>query len=123
METRLRMLLVLAGLPEPEINVVVRDADGEPLRRYDLTFREARTIVEYDGRHHIERVEQWESDLARREEIEDGGWRILVVTSRGIHRRPDQTLLRVQRRLSERGMPGVPTRLSDDWRPHFPVRP
>ena len=30
------MLLVLAGLPEPEVNVTVRAGDGTPVRRYDL---------------------------------------------------------------------------------------
>jgi hypothetical protein len=53
METRLRMLVVLAGLPEPEVNPVM-DVAGR-VRRYDLVWRAARLIVEYDGRHHIER--------------------------------------------------------------------
>ena len=38
------------------------EADGEPVRRYDLSRPAAKVIVEYDGRHHIERVEQWEDD-------------------------------------------------------------
>ena len=75
METRLRMLLVLAGLPEPSINVKIRAVDGEVLRRYDLSFPTVRVIVEYDGRQHIERVEAWESDLERREAIDGDGWR------------------------------------------------
>jgi hypothetical protein len=122
METRLRMLIVLAGLPEPEVNVTVRTADGEPLRRYDLSYPAAKVIVEYDGRQHIEREDNWESDLDRREAIDDEGWRILVVTSRGIFREPDLTLLRISRLLRARAMPGVPRRLTDDWRPHFPGR-
>jgi hypothetical protein len=28
METRLRLLIVLAGLPEPTVNVIVRGEDG-----------------------------------------------------------------------------------------------
>lgn len=43
METRLRMLLVVAGIPEPEINLTIRDVDGEPIRRYDLSWPAART--------------------------------------------------------------------------------
>lgn len=46
-ETRLRMLLVLAGLPEPEINVLA--GDGVAFRKYDLSYRRSKTIVEYDG--------------------------------------------------------------------------
>ncbi len=123
METRLRLLLVLAGIPEPKINLAVRNVDGEPLRRFDLSWPEVHVIVEYDGRYHIEREEQWESDLHRREEIDDNGWRILVVTSSGIYRAPEETLLRVWRLLKARKLPGLPVRLLDQWRPHFPGQP
>ncbi|WP_203338218.1 DUF559 domain-containing protein [Nocardioides limicola] len=120
METRLRMLIVLAGLPEPEVNVTIRNVVGEPIRRYDLSYRRSRTIVEYDGRHHIEREQQWESDLDRREAIDDDKWRILVVIAKGIYAEPERTLQRIHRVLRARGEPGVPAQLSDDWRPHFP---
>lgn len=120
METRLRMLIVLAGLPEPAINVKIRAVDGEVMRRYDLSFPQVRVIVEYDGRQHIERVEAWESDLARRETIDDAGWRILVVVASGIYRSPEHTLLRVWRLLRARGLDGVPAQLDDAWRAHFP---
>ncbi len=122
METRLRMLLVLAGLPEPKVNLTIRAGDGTPLRRYDLCWPEIRVIVEYDGRHHAERVEQWEADLVRREAIDDDDWRILIVTSRGIYQRPAQTVDRVWRLLRARGLPGCPSGPSDAWRPHFPGR-
>lgn len=122
METRLRMLLVLAGLPEPEVNLVLAGETGILGRKYDLSYPAIKVIVEYDGRHHIEREEQWESDLGRREEIDDAEWRILVVTARGIHRDPEETVMRVWRLLRRRGLPGVPARPSDDWRAHFPVR-
>ncbi len=119
METRLRMLLVLAGLPEPRVNLTIRDVDGEPVRRFDLSWPEGKVIVEYDGRHHVEREEQWEVDLARREEIDDHGWRILVVVARGIYRDPGSTVDRVWRVLRARGVPDVPSRPSQGWRPHF----
>ncbi len=119
METRLRMLLVLAGLPEPEVNLTIRAGDGTPLRRYDLAYQAARIVIEYDGRHHIEREESWEADLDRREAIDDDGWRILVVTARGVYREPERTALRVWRLLRRRGVPGVPARPNDAWRAHF----
>jgi hypothetical protein len=122
METRLRMLLVLAGLPEPTVNRTIRDVYGQPIRRYDLSYAASKTIVEYDGRQHAERVEQWEKDLARREAIEDDRWRIIVVVSSGIFEHPERTLCTIHRVLRERGEPGVPVRLSDAWRPHFPGR-
>ena len=120
METRLRMLLVLAGLPEPEVNLTLRAGDGEVLRRYDLSYPAARIVIEYDGRHHVERIAQWESDLARREAIDEAEWRILVVVSSGIFRTPRETLARVHRLLLARDVDGVPARLDDAWRAHFP---
>lgn len=80
-----------------------------------------RVIVEHDGRHHIEREQSWESDLARREAIDEDGWRILVVTGRGIHREPGCTVDRVWRLLRERGLAGVPARPGEDWRPQLPT--
>ncbi len=120
METRLRLLFALAGLPEPEVNPDM--TVGGNRRRYDLVWRHARLIVEYDGRHHVEREEQWESDIERREEADDDAWTLRVVTARGIYRSPDQTLAKVHRLLLDRRQPGVPQRLADAWRQHFPVR-
>lgn len=122
MESRLRMLIVLAGIPEPVVNMSVRDVDGEPVRRFDLSWPEVRVIVEYDGRHHVERIEQWESDLERREEIDDEGWRILVVVAHGVYTDPAITVRRVFRLLRARGLADLPERPSEDWRPHFPGR-
>jgi hypothetical protein len=124
METRLRMLLrmlvVLSGLPEPRVNITYGEDDGLTFRRYDLSWPEVRVIVEYDGRHHVERVEQWEADLVRREAIDDSGWRILVVVSSGIYTDPRGTLARIHRLLRARRLPGVPAQLGDEWRRHFP---
>lgn len=122
METRLRMLIVLAGLPEPEVNLTFGDDEGMAFRRYDLSWRRARLIVEYDGRHHVERVEQWESDLARREEIEDDEWRILVVVASGVYRTPGATLAKIHRLLRARGQGGVSQTLDPGWQRHFPDR-
>jgi hypothetical protein len=120
MESRLRMLIVLAGLPEPEVNHIVRDSDGTWLRRYDLWYADARVVVEYDGRQHAEDTDQWASDLERREEIDDQGIRILVVTAAGIYREPLRTLQRVRRQLLRRGYVAVPP-ITSDWEPYFQV--
>ncbi|HET7304833.1 MAG TPA: DUF559 domain-containing protein [Segeticoccus sp.] len=123
METRLRMLLVLAGLPEPVVNHVVRDEDGVPLRRFDLCYPGIRLIIEYDGRQHAEDDAQWDWDIDRREELDRGGWRLLVVRSKGIYREPERTLDRVLTTLRELGAPDVPRCLDQRWKRHFPGRP
>ena len=117
METRLRMLLVLAGLPEPEVNMTIRDEGGTILMRVDLCYPRARLAIEYDGRHHVELEEQWDRDVERRDDLDDS-WRMLTVTSKGIYKRPDKTVDRVWRALRKRGYPRL-RRPTDAWRPHF----
>jgi very-short-patch-repair endonuclease len=118
METRLRMLIVLAGLPEPRVNVRLVREDGTWRRRFDLCYPRIKLVIEYDGRHHAENKVQWRSDLIRREELEDDGFRILVVTSDGIYKEPLHTLHRIRRQLVLRGWGSVPC-LGEDWREHF----
>jgi very-short-patch-repair endonuclease len=87
-------------------------------RRYDLCYPEFRLIVEYDGRQHAEDIAQWESDLQRREELDDEEYRILVVTARGVFVEPERTIERVRRQLIARGFPGkLP--VDEQWREHF----
>ncbi len=122
METRLRMLLVLAGLPEPVVNHTIYHADGRVRYRFDLSYPDLKLVVEYDGRQHRADLAQWDHDVERGEWLDDDGWKHLPVFSWGIYRRPDRTLERVLKALRERGCRGLPARLSEDWRPHFPVR-
>lgn len=65
-------------------------------------------------------IAQWSSDISRREHTDGEGWRTLQFIAADIYRTPQQTIERVHRALVERGEPGVPTNLSDTWRPHFP---
>jgi very-short-patch-repair endonuclease len=118
METRLRMLIVLAGLPEPDVNFKLYREDGTWRRRFDLCYSRIKLIVEYDGRQHAENREQWDWDLERREEFDDEGYRILVVTSKGIFLEPERTLQRVRRQLLLRGWGAVPP-IQPRWKDHF----
>jgi hypothetical protein len=120
METRLRLLMVLAGLPEPQVNLIVRDERGEVVRKYDLSYPEVKVAVEFNGKVHVLVPGAWEKDLERRDAVDDSGWRLLPVISSGIYGTPEQTLNRVHRVLLARGLPGVPLRLGDEWRAHFP---
>ena len=43
METRVRLLLVLAGLPEPTVNVIVRGEDGSWKMRFDSLLPQSET--------------------------------------------------------------------------------
>ncbi len=120
METRLRMLIVLAGLPEPQVNFIVHDEAGREVRRFDLCYPHLMLLVEYDGRQHAEDPDQYDSDIYRREDLDRWGWRLVVVTAKGIFQKPEETVFRVHRALKERGAPAAGLRLSDRWRAHFP---
>lgn len=95
METRLRLLLVLAGLPTPVANrdVVV---DGEWLARPDLSYPELRIAIEYDGDHHRVDRRQWQSDISRRRLLEDAGWTVLVFTADDVLKFGPETVRRVR---------------------------
>lgn len=121
METRLRMLIVLAGLPEPRVNLTLRSDVGEPIRRHDLCYPAQKIAIEYNGRVHLS-AEQAEADSQRREDSDDEGWRTIVVFSNGIYVEPQRTLDRIWRVARDRRVPRVPARLSEEWRPHFPGR-
>lgn len=116
METRLRMLIVLAGLPEPEVNYKIRDENGDVVVRFDLSYPALRLAIEYDGRQHVEIISQWEDDEDRREYLDDIEWRILKVRSGGIYIDPGATLEKVWRALRSRGMAVAPP--TDGWQAH-----
>ena len=49
MESRLRMLMGLAGLPEPVINHKISWPDGSVRFRFDLSYPEHQLVIEYDA--------------------------------------------------------------------------
>ncbi len=122
MESRLRLLIVLAGLPEPAVNFTVRDEEGAVLMRFDLSYPALKLIIEYDGRQHARDDAQWARDIARREELDNLGWRLIIVRAEDIYARPDKTLNRVRDALRARGAKNLPRKFKAEWTQHFPVR-
>ena len=122
MESRLRMLMVLAGLPEPQVNRIVWDGAGNWEKRFDLCYPDLMLVIEYDGRQHAQSDDQWGRDIARREDLDGDGWRLIVVRSTGIYVEPLRTLERIADAMRARGAKSVPNRFRDEWRAHFPGR-
>lgn len=79
-ESILRVQLVFAGLPEPEVNVDVFDVRGRFIARADLLYREYGLILEYEGLQHLLDPTQWQRDIERTRKLEDEGWRVIRVT-------------------------------------------
>lgn len=122
-ETRLRMLVVLAGLPEPEVNHLIRTEDGEWERRFDLCFLALMLIIEFDGLHHLRDREQWSQDILRREQLEAAGWRIIVINSDQLTGDPSGTLGRIRSAMIDRGSGPLRTRPPAIWTRTFVLRP
>jgi len=94
METRLRLLLVLAGLPRPQVQVVLRDESGSFLGRPDLYYPEHRLAIEYDGATHRESLA---SDNRRQNRLLDAGYRVLRFTASDVLGSPASVIGLVRR--------------------------
>ncbi|WP_129787259.1 hypothetical protein [Promicromonospora panici] len=87
METRTRLLIVGSGLPHPEINEVVRDAQGGYVARVDMLYRRWKIAIEYDGDLHRTDRQTWQNDIRKRRTLRDLGW-IVIVVVRADHDNP-----------------------------------
>lgn len=119
-ESRVRLLLVLAGLPEPVVNHALLRPDGTVEYRLDLSFPDQRLAIEYDGRWH-DRPEQQVLDEARRADLVERGWTVLILRAEDLFESPAETLAMVYEQLVAHGV-SVPAALDDGWRRHFPQR-
>ena len=98
-ETRTRLVLVRGGLPQPELNVPLRSAQGAYLGKGDIVYRAHRVLFEYEGDGHRER-EQFRYDIERYERFRDAGWTVVRVTADDLRGdRRTQLVLRARRRL------------------------
>lgn len=79
-ESWLRLRIVDAGLPRPQVQIEVCDERGRVVWRLDLGWREKRKAVEYDGTQFHDAAHQRAHDARRRAALErDYGWRVLGV--------------------------------------------
>jgi hypothetical protein len=101
-ETRVRLLLVRAGLPEPAVNLVV-SRPGAPKTRFgDLVYSEWRVIVEYDGQHHRSDPARYAVDVLRLEELAHDRWTVVRVLAEHLAD-PRSVVLRVEAALRSAG--------------------
>ncbi|MBX0299724.1 DUF559 domain-containing protein [Cryobacterium sp. 1639] len=101
-ESVLRVIIVLAGLPEPECNYRAFDPQGRFLGRGDLAYPEYKLFVEYQGDQHRTDRAQWRSDIRRIGRLEDHGWQLLQFTDDDLQD-PAALVARIARRLRARG--------------------
>jgi hypothetical protein len=98
METRLRLLLVMAGLPRPRAQVSLDDEHGRPLGRPDLYYPEHRLGLEYDGATHRDSLV---ADNRRQNQLLNAGYRLLRFTAADIFQEPESVIAQVRLALSQ----------------------
>ena len=79
METRSRLMVVRAGLPEPRHNVPIYSQSGRWLGFGDLVWEEERVVGEYMGVQFHTRLRDRRSDGRRRRRIEGGGFTVVEI--------------------------------------------
>lgn len=67
-ESHMRMRIIDAGLPVPELDYVIRERDGR-VWRLDSYYEAVRVASEYDGRKHHSTVPDRDHDAGRREHM------------------------------------------------------
>lgn len=102
-ESLMRLLVLGAGLPEPELNLPVRERRRGCTRYLDLAWPHAMCVLEYDGDDHRRTKKQWREDEQRRDEIAALGWTIIRANGEDLSH-PRRILLRLADELGGRGL-------------------
>ncbi|KQY97042.1 hypothetical protein B5M43_005170 [Microbacterium sp. MEC084] len=102
-ETRLRLVLVRGGLPEPDLNHDIYDDHGTHIARLDQAYVRYRVAPEYDGRVHAEDVGQFRRDADRWEAIRAAGWRHVRILAHHVRGAAPRAVSLVREALLERG--------------------
>lgn len=101
-ETLLRLAIVWAGLPEPELNVPILDTEGVGHHAPDLSYRRYRVGIEYEGEHHGEEL-QVVRDITRSERYSALGWTEVRISKRHMMDDGKQAVAKVRTALVQAG--------------------
>ncbi|MGW1060246.1 endonuclease domain-containing protein [Micromonospora rubida] len=102
-ESRLRVRLVRAGLPQPVTQHVVT-RNGRFVARVDLAWPDLKVAVEYDGLWHHD-PDQFHRDRKRLNHLLGDGWIVLHVTSKRMKEDFDGVLTEIRSALHSRLSP------------------
>lgn len=97
METRLRMMLVMAGLPRPQVQTTLRDESGVFIARPDLYYPIHRLAIEYDGATHKDSIV---ADSRRQNRLLESGYRVLRFTAADVLANPSSVITLVRRAIA-----------------------
>lgn len=116
-ESRLRLVLVAAGLPEPACNVDLGD-EFWFIACVDLYLGEWQIAIEYEGDHHRTDARTYGNDLLRYEALAAAG--VLAIRVSKAHlRQPREVAARLHDAHVSRGYDGPPPTFGPLWRAVF----
>ena len=98
-ETWLRLLLIDAGMPAPETQIVVTEG-WRMVGVLDMGWERYKVAVEYDGDHHRTNRRQYARDQWRIRKLEALGWIVVRVIAED---KPQEVVSRVRGALTRRG--------------------
>ena len=81
-ETRTRLAIVAAGLPEPEVAPAVRLPSLPTAIHPDMAYVGPRIAIEYEGPQHRLDESQWDRDIERYGALVRHGWIVIRITRR-----------------------------------------
>jgi very-short-patch-repair endonuclease len=96
METRLRVMLMRAGLPRPQAQVELFDSGGCFVGRPDLYYPKEKLGIEYDGGAHRDQLAE---DNRRQNRILGAGYRLLRFSASDLQERRESVIAQVRTAL------------------------
>jgi hypothetical protein len=84
LETDFRLGASAVGLPEPDLDVEIRDHAGHRLGISDAVYPAYRTVVEVEGDHHRTARSQWNRDIEKYAAYSTEGWEVVRLTAQHI---------------------------------------
>ncbi|WP_193597283.1 hypothetical protein [Microbacterium sp. YJN-G] len=94
-ETRIRLLIRDAGLPEPVLDHDVYDEYGRFLGCSELAYPELRVAFEYESDGHLSQ-EQLRRDIDKYQAYAEAGWNPVRLTSEHVFRNPGEAVRRIR---------------------------
>jgi hypothetical protein len=104
-ETRTRLLLMSAGFPRPQTQILVCDVFGYFIGRVDMGWPEWKVGVEYDGPQHWASSAEHARTIERIADLEAEGWIIIRITRDIMRYRRGVFLARVRDAMRTAGWP------------------
>lgn len=99
-ETLLRLAILHAGLPEPELQLELRP--GDPFSPSgDMGYREFRIVIQYEGAHHDDEAQRL-ADARRDRAFRQAGWLVIHVRLEDLREDFGGVIRRIKRGIQQR---------------------